>query len=498
MTPASNKIPHTASSALDETTPLLAASGAGPTLQPNEEATLNSNGHLPDSQEQNEDDDKPLPPFQMFLLCCARVVEPIAYFCIFPFVNQMIRDTGDIDEEDVGFYSGLIESLFSLTQMLVMVLWGRAADRLGRKPVLCFSLFGVTIGTAIFGLSQTVWQMILFRCFAGVFAGTIVTIRTMITENSTPKTQARAFSFFAFAGNLGIFLGPLIGGGLAEPAKEYPKIFGGIAFFEKYPYALPTFVTGAISLFAAIICTFFVKETLEAKTGSKAKTDVPISIWEILKSPGVGVVLYIYGHVSFLGLAYTAVVPVFWFEPVHLGGFGFSPRWISIFLAVGGISQALWLLLVFPPLQHRFSTGGVLRACTIVWPVFFLVYPICNQFLKHDWKAAFWIVGFATQVLGSGVAMAFTAVQLALNDISPSHSTLGTLNALALALMSGIRAITPATFSSLYATGVKYQILGGQFVWAILLVCALACTVGVRFLPAKAEGKIKKDDDEPA
>jgi MFS-type transporter involved in bile tolerance (Atg22 family) len=37
------------------------------------------------------------------------------------------------------------------------------------------------------------------------------TIRTMISENSTPKTQARAFSFFAFSGNMGILLGPLIG-----------------------------------------------------------------------------------------------------------------------------------------------------------------------------------------------------------------------------------------------------------------------------------------------
>jgi MFS-type transporter involved in bile tolerance (Atg22 family) len=36
-------------------------------------------------------------------------------------------------------------------------------------------------------------------------------VRAMITENSTPRTQARAFSFFAFSGNVGIFLGPLIG-----------------------------------------------------------------------------------------------------------------------------------------------------------------------------------------------------------------------------------------------------------------------------------------------
>ena len=37
------------------------------------------------------------------------------------------------------------------------------------------------------------------------------TIRSMISENSTKKTQARAFSFFAFTNNLGIFLGPLVG-----------------------------------------------------------------------------------------------------------------------------------------------------------------------------------------------------------------------------------------------------------------------------------------------
>jgi len=58
--------------------------------------------------------------------------------------------------------------------MCLMVLWGRAADRLGRKPVLVFSLTGVGIATGLFGFSKTVWQMILFRCVAGISAGTIV------------------------------------------------------------------------------------------------------------------------------------------------------------------------------------------------------------------------------------------------------------------------------------------------------------------------------------
>lgn len=55
-----------------------------------------------------------------------------------------------------------------------MIQWGRAADRIGRKPVLVFSLIGVATTTAIFGLSKALWQMILFRCCAGMFSGTVV------------------------------------------------------------------------------------------------------------------------------------------------------------------------------------------------------------------------------------------------------------------------------------------------------------------------------------
>jgi hypothetical protein len=204
------------------------------------------------------------------------------------------------------------------------------------------------------------------------------------------------------------------------------------------------------------------------------------------------------------------VLPVLCFTPVELGGFGFSPFQISILMATGGASQAIWLLLVFPPLQHRYGTGGVLRGCAIAWPFMFAIWPICNEFLRRDWAVTFWIVGSINLVLGSGVAMAFSkmsspnhdigrsyansaAVQLALNDIAPSPSTLGTLNALALTLVSAIRAVAPAAFSSIFATGVRNQIFDGHLVWVIMVSMALACIFVVRWLPEKAEGKLKED-----
>lgn len=88
--------PNTGSS---ESTPLLRAD------------SRSSQSTLLDSTEYEatKPEDTPLPMNQIVPLCFARMVEPIAFFSIIPFVNKMIFDLG-VPEEDVGFYSGLIVS----------------------------------------------------------------------------------------------------------------------------------------------------------------------------------------------------------------------------------------------------------------------------------------------------------------------------------------------------------------------------------------------------
>jgi hypothetical protein len=101
-------------------------------------------------------------------------------------------------------------------------------------------------------------------------------------------------------------------------------------------------------------------------------------------------------------------MPVFWFTEVKLGGYGFSPFQMSLLMGATGLSQALWVLFVFPPLQRRWGTGGVLRACTIFWPIFFALSPFSNFLLRRDLTVAFWIFGPAASVIGTGVAIAFS------------------------------------------------------------------------------------------
>ena len=108
-----------------------------------------------------------------------------------------------------------------------------------------------------------------------------------------------------------------------------------------------------------------------------------------------------------LALMYTAVLPVMCYTGINHGGFSFSDQKIALFLALGGASQALWMLIAFPPLQKKFSTGTVLRACGFAWPFLMASYPVLNEFLRNGWTLAFWIIAPIGMVLGSGVAMGF-------------------------------------------------------------------------------------------
>ncbi|KAL9526613.1 Efflux pump [Sphaerulina musiva] len=485
-----------------ESSRLLTNYAATASITTNGDTSTNSSSKSPpqllsQSSKQKSDSAQPMPYKQVLVLCYASLAEPVAYFAIFPFINEMLSRNGNLPEEDVGFWSGTIESLFSLVQMVLMIFYGRMADRVGRKPILVFSLTGVSIATALFGLSKTLWQMIFFRCLAGVFAGSVVTVRTMLSEITTKETQGRAFSWYMFTRNMGILVGPLIGGALANPATQYPGAFGKVQFLVDYPYALATFVAGVICLSGTLCSLFFLKETLNRKPSASTSTtqppEPPMSTLQVLRSPGVGLVLYILAHTMTLALGYTAVMPVVMYEPVEKSGFGFSPAYISYSLATVGAAQALWILLVFPPLQKRVGSRRVLLWCAILWPFFMAAYPILNEFLRAGWHTAFWIVTPIMLVLGSGVSMAFAAVQLLINDISPRPEVLGTVNALSLTVNSGVRAVAPALFTSIYAIGIKLGWADGHLVWFVIVPIAALLYVAASFLPLEE----MRDDDAP-
>jgi hypothetical protein len=171
-------------------------------------------------------------------------------------------------------------------------------------------------------------------------------------------------------------------------------------------------------------------QTHQPFAARKITVTSPMTAAEIFRSPGVATVFYVYGHAMMLAFAYTAgcssppassassvvhclsgtdndrvVSPVFYFTSPDLGGYGFSPFQISLFLGGSGIAQAAWLLLVYPQLQKRLSIGAVLRGMCGVWILFLIGIVSSNFLLRHGGRAAFWVLAPFTLALGSGVSM---------------------------------------------------------------------------------------------
>ncbi|CAG9986678.1 unnamed protein product [Clonostachys byssicola] len=440
-------------------------------------------------------DSKPLPKGQIYLLCYARQMEMIAFYSVFPYLPQMIQFNGRLPEAEVGFYAGLVESATCMAEVLVLGLWCHLADRIGRKPALVYSIIGMAFGPSLFGLSKNITQMVLIRFVSGLFSGAGLIIRTMIGEHATSKTEAEAYAWFSMSDFIGTFIGPILGGSLADPAGQYPVLFSGIDFFEKYPYALPGLVIGGINITGAIMSALFLEETLDRNTTRKETLDqhhapIPapqqITSWQLIKSPGMPAALSVYGQVILLTSFYISTLSVALFTPVDLGGIGYTTPQISIYMGAQAASQALWLVIAFPRLQRRMGTRGVLRVCSLGLPLFFSSFILMNVLLRAGGAACtvcFWALTLLSTLVGPAVFMSFAGMQLLVNNATPDPSLLGRVMVIALMLSAGIRVGAPSIATVVYAVGVRGQILGGYLGWVVSIVLSIGLFVNMKWVP---------------
>jgi hypothetical protein len=96
------------------------------------------------------------------------------------------------------------------------------------------------------------------------------------------KYQSRAFLLLPMTFNLGVIVGPILGGILSDPADSYPGLFGGVPFFEKYPYATPNILSSMFLFSAATAVWLGLEETLDYPGGDGDRRDLGIRVGQKL------------------------------------------------------------------------------------------------------------------------------------------------------------------------------------------------------------------------
>jgi len=217
---------------------------------------------------------------QLAILTLARLSEPLTQTSLQAYMFYQLKsfhapDAPPPSDAVVARQAGMLAAAFTGAQFLVAMLWGRLADSeaFGRKRVILFGLLGTAIGTLGFGFSGSFGAAVFWRGVAGVLNGNMGVMRTMISEIVREKKyQSRAFLLLPMTFNVGVIVGPLLGGLLADPGGSYPGIFGpggsiggekGVVWLMRWPYALPNVVNATFLTCSALGVLLGLEETLE-------------------------------------------------------------------------------------------------------------------------------------------------------------------------------------------------------------------------------------------
>ena len=255
-----------------------------------------------------------------------------------------------------------VVTIFLLTSTVSVPIYGKLSDLYGRKPLLTFGIVLFLAGSALCGLSQEMWQLILFRGIQGVGAGSIFPIAlAVIGDMFTPAERGKYQGLFGAVFGIAFLVGPFIGGYLTDHASWhwifYVNLPIGIIALVIIERLLPNVHghatqvridwLGVATLVAGLV-PILVGLTLAETDGFE-----DASVWAWL---AVGVVFL----VVFVFVERRAAEPII---PLHLfRNRTFSASMVAIFFATFGFGAAIiFLPLYFQVVEHASATESGYR-----------------------------------------------------------------------------------------------------------------------------------------
>ena len=123
------------------------------------------------------------------------------------------------DFHRVDLYSWVVTA-YLLTSTASTPLYGKISDQFGRKRIFQIAIVIFLAGSALSGLAQNMYQLIIFRGVQGLGAGGLLTLAfAIIADIIPPRERGRYQGYFGAVFGVSSVLGPLIGGFLVDQAS---------------------------------------------------------------------------------------------------------------------------------------------------------------------------------------------------------------------------------------------------------------------------------------
>jgi EmrB/QacA subfamily drug resistance transporter len=110
-----------------------------------------------------------------------------------------------------------VVTIYLLTATITGPIYGKLSDQFGRRPLLIVGISLFLLGSFLSGLSQDMFQLILFRGVQGLGAGSIFPIAlAVIGDMFTPQERGKYQGLFGAVFGIAALIGPALGGFLTD------------------------------------------------------------------------------------------------------------------------------------------------------------------------------------------------------------------------------------------------------------------------------------------
>jgi MFS transporter, DHA1 family, tetracycline resistance protein len=278
-------------------------------------------------------DRKIFPHAHVFVLLVV-LIDSIGFGIILPVTPQLIMEVTGEPLSEATRIGGWLLVAYALLQFVCGPLMGNLSDRLGRRPVLIFSMLAFAVDYFLMALAPTLAWLFVGRAVAGIAGASYGPANAYLADITTPEKRAQSFGLMGAAFGLGFILGPAIGG-----------LLGG------YGTRAPFYAAAALGALNVLYGFFFLPESLpkDRRRPFSLKRANPLgTLMTFARYPGVltivlAMLLYQIAH---------QVYPSTW-AFYAIAKFDWSPAMIGWSLAYTGLTMAT---------LQAFFTGKIVAA----------------------------------------------------------------------------------------------------------------------------------------
>jgi DHA1 family multidrug resistance protein-like MFS transporter len=385
----------------------------------------------------------------LFAVTAASFIGFTGFTLVMPFLPLYLQQLGVTDVGEIALWSGLSLGVTPAVTAVMAPLWGRLADRVGRKIMIERSLVSFVFVMAAMAFVTKAWHVLALRAIQGLFAGYGALTLTMAADSAPKERMAYAIGVVQTAQRLGPALGPVIGGAVAQ--------FVGLrrAFF----------VTAAFYLVAVIIVFVMYKEH-RPPAETAERTDRRVTFRSVLAFENFILLIAVVFGLQFVDRSFGPVLPL------YIGQLGTPVETVPI------VSGVLFSIAAGSAAVGNNTCGALLRNLSARAVIAGAAAAASVGTLVYVFAGSVALLLFGTALFGGAIGIATTAAYTAASNIIPAS-----------ARGAGFGLLTTGSLTGLAVSPIVSGLLGAVSIRAVFLldtICLLVLAGAVRRLMVTA------------